>query len=119
MADPKMVKAEGTETREISDQEKLARLIYEMKRNSWVWNLFAGSILDGWYPGRNGTMGAKFKGTDRERIEQLFKIRDHETRHLLDVLRELGIKEVDVNYGAIYDDLSAATEITSMSHKPL
>ncbi len=105
--------------KELPDSEKLARLVYEMKRSALVWNHFAGSLIDGFYPARLGAMGANFKGTDRERIEQLFKIRDHETRHMVQMLRELGVDEKDVDYGPIYYELVNATEITSWGHKPL
>lgn len=105
----------------LPDQEKQARLIYEIERAALVWNEFAGAIIDGWYPGRSRRYGdgAKFKDSDRERLEQLFKIRDYETRHLVGVLRELDIEPTNPDYAAIYDRLSAATEITSNSHKPL
>ncbi len=116
MADLRVVE---NEKRQLPAQEQLARLVYEMQRSALVWNFFAGVIIDGWYPGRNKTMGGQFNGSDRERLEQLFKIRDHETRHMLDVLRELGIEETNLDYAAIYDQLSAATSITAMSHKSI
>ncbi|MBP7770565.1 MAG: hypothetical protein KA066_01480 [Candidatus Pacebacteria bacterium] len=109
----------GGEIRKLPDSELLARLAYEVQRAALVWNYFAGTLIDGWYPGRTTQSGGKFEGSDRELIEQLFKIRDHETRHLLEVLNELNLPDVKVDYEPVYDDLSAATEITSMSHKPL
>jgi hypothetical protein len=105
--------------RELPDQEKLARLAHEVERAAQVWNHFAGVLIDGWYPTRTPESGEKFKGSDRELIEQLFKIRDHETRHLLGVLRELNLSNPEFDYGPVYDKLSAATEITSTSHKRL
>jgi hypothetical protein len=107
------------ETRRLPDSEVAARLAHEVERSAMVWNYFAGVLIDGWYPGRTTQSGGKFEGSDRELIEQLFKIRDHETRHLLGVLRELGLSEGKIDYGLVYDQLSAATEITSMGHKPL
>ena len=99
--------------------EDRAELIAELQRTAMVWNHFAGAIIDGFYPGRNTVMGAVFKGTDRERIEQLFKIRDVETRRLTSLLHALGAQAYHPDYASIYDELSTATDVTSTSHKPL
>lgn len=102
------------------DQEVVARLAYEIKRASLVWNYFAGNVIDGFYPpSKMGERTERFRGTDREQIEQLFKIRDHEVRYLSALLRELGLENVPIDYTTVYEHVSKSTEITKISHRNL
>src|SRR3989344_4995943 len=110
MPDLRLVPTKGGR---LPDQELVARLAYELTRSRNVLNTFIGALIDGWYPGREGTFGQKFTASDRERLEQLFKARDVEVRHITSVLYELGLEQTPVDYGPVYDELSAATQITS------
>jgi len=116
MVDLKVVEKGSTP---LPDQEIIARLRYELERNAKVWNKFAGVIIDGYLPTRTGLAGREFEGSDQEKIAQLYKIRDVEARRYHKVLGELGLKESNPNFGPIYDELSAQTEITSTNYKPL
>ncbi len=106
-------------TGRLPDQELVARLAYELTRNREVLNYFLGALVDGWYPGREHSFGAKFTGSDRQRLEQIFKIRDVEVRRITSVLYEIGLDAIPIDYPAVYDELSKATEITAHSHKPI
>jgi hypothetical protein len=96
-------------------------LLHELARTRATLNYFMDPLTHGLYPQRDlthYTPATRFRGSAEDQIFQIFKIIDYEVRRLAEATRETGIdlNEIPLDYPAIFDDLSRATEITETGH---
>lgn len=102
----------GTQSRE-------EQLVAELLRAQYVWNNFVHNLCHGLYPERfPGSAHGQFEGTSEDRMFQIFKIMDHEVRHVGKALQDLGfdVPQLPENHKKIFEQLSLATGITENGH---
>jgi hypothetical protein len=95
-------------------------LVSELARTEYVWSNFIHYLCNNLYPERiPGELTQRFKGSKEEINFEIFKIMDHEVRHIRRRLTELGheLPQYPANCLEIFDDISKATGITTTSHK--
>lgn len=91
------------------------QLASELLRTEYVWGNHIHNLCHGLNPERTpGVLQGQFKGTAEERIFAIFKIMDHEVRHIRDTLRNLGIEvpQLPANHEELFDQIAKATGIT-------
>lgn len=96
------------------------QLVAELQRTEYVWSNHIHNLCHGFYPERTPVSPHdQFKGTPADRIFQIFKVMDHEVRHIRKVLSGLGINipQLPPNHEEIFEEMAKATGITENSHK--
>jgi hypothetical protein len=104
----------------LSTKEKLKKATDELARQRYLWNTHVHWLAHGFYPPRGASARAnQFKGTDQDRLFELFKIMDGEVRRLAGVLESVGAarKLSAEEEAAVHDEISARTGLTASSHR--
>jgi len=91
------------------------RFCAELLRTQYVWNNFVSSLCSGLNPERiPGDLNrGRFNGSAEDRIMAIFKVMDHEVRHIGDTIRALGYEPPLVPFESekIYDEVARAAEL--------